>query len=96
MIKYAREDTHYLLHIYDLLRKDLVKEGTARSSANRGHLLKSVLVNSKKVCLEVFEKPKLKDVNYYLIITKNGAVLSEPQLKVLKAMLKWRDYIARL
>lgn len=27
-LKYAREDTHYLLHIYDRIRQDLLERGT--------------------------------------------------------------------
>jgi len=27
MLKYAREDTHYLLYVYDCLRKELIEEG---------------------------------------------------------------------
>jgi ribonuclease D len=26
MIKYAREDTHYLLYLYDVLRKELIEK----------------------------------------------------------------------
>ena len=32
MIQYAREDTHYLLHIADLIRNDLVSYSTGGTS----------------------------------------------------------------
>ena len=33
MLKYAREDTHYLLYIYDVMREALIEKGI--SSMNR-------------------------------------------------------------
>ena len=34
MLKYAREDTHYLLYIYDCLRKELIEKGIQQNSSN--------------------------------------------------------------
>ena len=34
MIKYARRDTHYLLFIYDCLRKDLIDAGKANKNCD--------------------------------------------------------------
>ena len=34
MMKYAREDTHYLLYIYDCLRKELIERGVKANSSN--------------------------------------------------------------
>ena len=31
MMKYAREDTHYLLYIYDCIRKDLIEQGAKQN-----------------------------------------------------------------
>lgn len=43
MLKYAREDTHYLLYIYDRLRQDLVDKSTKK---NKAKLLEKVHQNS--------------------------------------------------
>ena len=48
MVKYAREDTHYLLYIYDHLRNELIKNGNAQKN-----LLKTVYNRSRDVCLKV-------------------------------------------
>ena len=40
MMKYAREDTHYLLYIYDCLRKELVERGLKTNSSNPFSLMK--------------------------------------------------------
>jgi exosome complex exonuclease RRP6 len=34
MLKYAREDTHYLLYIYDCLRQQLLEKGAKQNSTN--------------------------------------------------------------
>jgi exosome complex exonuclease RRP6 len=34
MIKYAREDTHFLLYIYDCMRKELIEKGAKTNSSN--------------------------------------------------------------
>ena len=48
LIDYAREDTHYLLYIYDKMRYDLIERGN-----DQKNLLKSALDNSKLTCLRV-------------------------------------------
>eukprot|EP00644_Phytophthora_capsici_P006154 jgi/Phyca11/569279/estExt2_Genewise1.C_PHYCAscaffold_320078 len=52
MIKYAREDTRYLLFIYDRLKKELLQAG----AKSRESLLFQTLQNSSKLCLQVYEK----------------------------------------
>lgn len=32
MMKYAREDTHYLLYIYDRMRSELIERGNANKN----------------------------------------------------------------
>ena len=48
MVKYAREDTHYLLYIYDKLRVTLLEKGD-----DQPNLLKAVYDMSKAVCGKV-------------------------------------------
>jgi len=48
MVRYAREDTHYLLYICDRLHNELIKSGNANSN-----LIQSVYARSKDVCLKV-------------------------------------------
>lgn len=48
MVRYAREDTHYLLYICDRLHNELIKSGNANSN-----LLQSVFSRSKDICLKV-------------------------------------------
>ena len=95
MLKYAREDTHYLLYIYDEIRKKVVLE-SKESNLSPIESLKSVLNKSKTICLKTYKKPILKSENYYNIMNRNKPLLSRRKYKVLKTIFKWRDSVARL
>ncbi|OEL25202.1 Protein RRP6-like 2 [Dichanthelium oligosanthes] len=84
MIKYAREDTHYLLYIYDLMRLRLVKESSGDSD-----LLVEVYKHSNEICLQLYEKEQLTDSS----LKENE--LDARQLSVLSSLYRWRDGIAR-
>jgi exosome complex exonuclease RRP6 len=96
MMKYAREDTHYLLYVYDCLRKELVEEGTKQNSKNPYSLLKLAIHKSNGICLKTYEKHIVKDFNYFMILQRNETHNTLSQQSVLKAMLKYRDYVARV
>ena len=49
MIKYAREDTHYLLYIYDRMRNELIR----RSNIGTDNLLNTVIERSTEICLVI-------------------------------------------
>ena len=89
MIKYAREDVHYLLYIYDRMRQDLVTLAT-QNGLEPSQFLKSVLKKSCDICLQRYSKPKLKDESYYNLVLRNKMVLSATKVKLLKNLLKWR------
>ena len=46
--------------------------------------------------MKVWEKHIVKDFNYHMILQRNQATSTLSQSSVLKALLKWRDYIARV
>lgn len=71
MMKYAREDTHYLLYIYDCLRKELIERGVKANSSNPFQLMKQTLHRSNGICLKVWEKHIVKDFNYHMILQRN-------------------------
>ena len=52
MIDYGRADTHYLLYIYDRMRKELIEKSLSVGS----NLLMAVIENSKQVALKVRRK----------------------------------------
>ncbi|GMF20575.1 unnamed protein product [Phytophthora fragariaefolia] len=97
MVKYAREDTRYLLFIYDRLKKELIQAG----AKSRESLLFQTLQNSSKLCLQVYEKPQPTEEDALALGEKlkgtvNISDLSELQKRVVIALYLWRDRIARL
>jgi len=90
MLKYAWEDTHYLLFIFDCMKVDLLK---AAKDQNPATFLKSVWNRSWQISLGVYEKPKVKDMEYFRIMTWNSTAMDELQLKLLNKLMFWRDYI---
>jgi exosome complex exonuclease RRP6 len=96
MLRYAREDTHYLLYIYDVMIQELVEKGMRANSQNPHQYLIQVLHKSTALCFKTYEKPVVKDYNYYMIIGRNKTLQSLAQFQTLKTLLKWRDYIARI
>ena len=94
MLKYAREDTHYLLYIYDCMRQELLEKVVGGS--NPIQYLQAVVRRSTEICLSVYQKPLVKDTNYFMIIGRNKTLNSTSQISALKAILKWRDFVARV
>ena len=89
MIDYARNDTHYLLSIYDNLRSELVNKT----------LFKVCQDNSNEICKKVYVKPtfdlkasrhRLKNKSYSKSIS-----LSHRQIKAIDLLSEWRDNLAR-
>lgn len=96
MGKYAREDTHYLLYIYDRVRLDLLEEGIKRNALNPKSLLRSTLHKTNAIAMKAYQKPTVKDYNHYAIVERSRHTHTPNQLRVLKMLLKWRDYVARI
>lgn len=46
---YAREDTHYLIYIYEMLKNELLKAGSGNDN-----ILRMVIKNSTEVCKKVY------------------------------------------
>jgi ribonuclease D len=93
MIKYAREDTHYLLYIYDRLKHKLIEKAMVHKADPMTYV---VLVHKKSadICHKQFVKPVVKSEEYYQLIARNST-LKRSQLSILKMIYKFRDYVAR-
>lgn len=93
MIKYAREDTHYLLYIYDLMRIRLHSEST--DPENSDALLLEVYRRSYDLCMQLYEKELLTDTSYLYIYGVQASNLNAQQLSIVAGLCEWRDMIAR-
>jgi len=88
--KYAREDTHYLLWIFDKLRKALLSIDSS--------LLKTVWNRSRDICLRKYRKEPFESDGAMMLCDRfslTDAELDENQLSVFNALYEWRDRIAR-
>eukprot|EP00850_Spirogloea_muscicola_P003222 SM000013S26391 [mRNA] locus=s13:177136:182923:- [translate_table: standard] len=106
MLKYAREDTHYLLHIYDMLKEALLKKDTKLMANGEGKLaedgeasshslLLEVLNRSKALCCKVYEKELLTETSHLRLYQTQQTELDARQLAVLAGLYRWRDGVAR-
>jgi exosome complex exonuclease RRP6 len=100
MVKYARQDTHYLLYIYDRLRHDLYDKNTSSSISSIGgtELLDEVLKLSREICLRRYEKELFTETSYLQVVNRlvgrSSSVMKEQEL-IIRALYKWRDAVAR-
>uniref|UniRef100_A0A6P7FY93 Exosome component 10 n=1 Tax=Diabrotica virgifera virgifera TaxID=50390 RepID=A0A6P7FY93_DIAVI len=88
--QYAREDTHHLIYIYQMLKNDLLKK--ANGSDN---LLLAVINNSTETCKKRYFRPVLRDDSHLDFYRKCKRHFDNRQLYALKQIYKWRDELAR-
>lgn len=82
---YARQDTHYLLYVYDVMKNALLDVGYV-STAN-------VYFTSQSTCKIVYEKPK--PTQSMVLFKRTGKRFDDIQFKVFDALVDWRDHMAR-
>ncbi|KAF5475765.1 hypothetical protein F2P56_007539 [Juglans regia] len=93
MVRYAREDTHYLLHIYDLMRMELFS--MPKEDENFDSPLVEVYKRSYDVCMQLYEKEVLTENSYLYIYGLQAAGLNAQELAVVAGLYEWRDVVAR-
>lgn len=93
MIHYARQDTHYLLYVYDRLKSMLL---SAESHTSLGNLLIHVYQASKRLSLEKYTKPEFNpEYSYAHSLDRTLAGLNTIQRRVAQYVYNWRDEAAR-
>lgn len=90
LISYARQDTHYLLYIYDLLRNELLAKANGKPN-----LLLNVYKASTDVCQKRYVKVTVKPDSHMELYRKSKRIFDNRQFYALKELFKWRDSIAR-
>ncbi|KAG7214177.1 hypothetical protein KM043_001523 [Ampulex compressa] len=90
LVKYAREDTHYLLYIKDILRNALIEQANGQTN-----ILKAVYDRSTEICKQTYTKPEWTDESYTNMYRKSHKLFNNKQLYALKELHKWRDITAR-
>ena len=89
MVNYAREDTHYLVYIYEKMKQDLKTKGTG------DNLLSAVWNNSRLVCLKRYRIPPITAESHVELYRLSKKIFNERQLYALKELFAWRDRVAR-
>lgn len=90
LIAYARQDTHYLLYIYDLMRQDLLK-----ASHGQPNLLLNAYQFSTEVCKRRYVKPRILPESYMELYRKSKRTFDNRQLHAFRELYAWRDKMAR-
>ncbi|XP_074832002.1 exosome complex component 10 [Carettochelys insculpta] len=90
MISYARDDTHYLLYIYDKVREALWEKGNGQSTQ-----LQVVWQRSKDICLKKYIKPIFSEDSYLELYRRQKKHLNTQQLTAFKLLFAWRDKMSR-
>ncbi|KAK1404600.1 3'-5' exonuclease domain-containing family protein [Heracleum sosnowskyi] len=93
MLRYAREDTHYLLYIYDVMKIELLSLSTESESTDAS--LVEVYQRSYDICMQLYEKDVLTDSTILHIYGIQSADLNAQQLAVAAGLSEWRDVVAR-
>ncbi|KAK4581387.1 hypothetical protein RGQ29_024867 [Quercus rubra] len=93
MLRYAREDTHYLLYIYDLMRIKLY--AMPKEAENIDAPLVEVYKRSCDVCMQLYEKELLTENSYLHIYGLHSASFDAQQLAIVAGLCEWRDAVAR-
>ena len=57
-------DTHYLLHLYDLMRNELIEKSPEL------HMIKNVYQRSTELCMKKFEKPIIEEFTHLDLLIK--------------------------
>ncbi|KAJ6656787.1 hypothetical protein lerEdw1_003118 [Lerista edwardsae] len=90
MAQYARDDTHYLLYIYDRLREALWDRANGQPAQ-----LQAVWQRSKTICLKKYIKPIFTEDSYLELYRKQKKHLNSQQLAAFRLLFAWRDRMAR-
>ncbi|XP_063224220.1 exosome complex component 10 homolog [Bacillus rossius redtenbacheri] len=90
LVKYAREDTHYLLCIYDIMKNALIEAANGKSN-----ILQSVIQCSTEICKKRYVKPVLTEDSHMDLYRHNKKLFDNQQMFALRELFRWRDRVAR-
>lgn len=89
LIDYARQDTHYLIYIYERLTNDLLQAEQGLQG------LRMVYQMSTDVCKKRYTKPHIGPDSHLDLVRKTKRSFDNRQLHALRGIFLWRDLTAR-
>ncbi|XP_067623161.1 exosome complex component 10 homolog [Eurosta solidaginis] len=90
LISYARQDTHYLIYIYDRITNDLLE-----ASNQQSNLLRNIYQRSTEICKKRYVKPSVSADSHMDLYRTSKRVFDNRQLFALREIFQWRDSVAR-
>ena len=84
MIEYARKDTHYLHHLYHLLKGRLSREQ-----------YESVLERSNQQCLELYTPEVITSQTWKIVLDRSNFALNGDQVNLVRRLFYWREWKAK-
>ncbi|KAH8418079.1 hypothetical protein KR222_011461, partial [Zaprionus bogoriensis] len=90
LIDYARQDTHYLIYVYERLTNDLLQADQGQPQA-----LRMVYQLSTEVCKKRYTKPHIGPDSHLDLVRKTKRSFDNRQLYALSGIFAWRDATAR-
>nr|XP_027228360.1 exosome component 10-like [Penaeus vannamei] len=89
-MEYARQDSHYLLYVYDLMRNELIERGNQLNN-----LITAVYSRSVDICLKRYEKPFIGPESHMELYRRSRRTFDTKQMYALRELYLWRDNVAR-
>ncbi|KAG7172527.1 exosome component 10-like [Homarus americanus] len=89
-IEYARQDSHYLLYIYDIMRNELIERGNQLNN-----LISAVYSRSAEICMKRYEKPIVGPDSHMDLYRRSRKTFNSRQMFALRELYLWRDRVAR-
>lgn len=90
LIDYARQDTHYLIYVYERLTNDLLHADQGQTQT-----LRIVYQLSTEVCKKRYTKPHVGPDSHLDLVRKTKRSFDNRQLYALNGIFAWRDATAR-
>lgn len=91
LVAYARQDTHFLIYIYERVTNDLLE-----AANQKPQLLRSIYQRSNEICKKRYTKPIITADSHMDLYRKSKRIFDNRQLFAFGEIFKWRDSIARI
>ncbi|XP_034115293.2 exosome component 10 [Drosophila albomicans] len=90
LIDYARQDTHYLIYVFERMTNDLLEADQGQQQS-----LRMVYQMSTEVCKKRYTKPHIGPESHLDLVRKTKRSFDNRQLHALHGIFSWRDATAR-
>lgn len=90
LTSYARQDTHYLIYIYECVTNALLDLANGQTN-----ILEATYQRSTELCRRRYVKPVVTEESHIEFFRKSKRIFDNRQLFALRYIFQWRDSVAR-